>query len=129
MKSWHQHQKIAPKAARTSRDGIVFHSKTEKDRYEYLRLLEKAKEISDLQRQPRFNLEFSCSCGSIRVMAGAKVSHYTADFSYVEKGIQVIEDVKAYATEQAKLRIRVFEAVSGKKVRIVRKWQRAWVVE
>jgi hypothetical protein len=139
-KSRYEYQKVAPAALRTSRDGILFHSKTEKDRYEYLRLLQMAKEIRNLKTQ----VPYALSSGSICVMAGDKPAKYTADFVYEEKmpveevrrpvafqitggdpesgyWVQVIEDVKGYPDENSRLRIRVFEALHGVRVRIVKR--------
>ncbi len=121
-KSRYEYQKVAPAALRTSRDGILFHSKTEKDRYEYLRLLQMAKEIRNLERQVVFPLS---TPSGIKVMAGDKVARYTPDFCYQEniagEWFDVIEDVKGYPDENSKLRIRVFEALHGRKVTIVKR--------
>lgn len=129
--SWQSYQKIAPKHARTSGDGILFHSKTEKDRYEYLRLLEKAHEIQNLRRQVKYPLTLQHGgYKPVIVMAGGKPAHYTPDFVYIENGITVIEDVKGYRDENSKLRIRVFEAFYDLKVTIVsRPRGRGWVTE
>jgi hypothetical protein len=110
-RSWHSYQKVAPKPDRTGSDGFVYDSKTEMRRGEELRLLEKAGVISDLVRQKKFPLEFSCSCGAIKVLAGERVAQYRPDFVYMAGGIQVIEDVKGYPDETSKFRIRVFEAL------------------
>jgi hypothetical protein len=133
-KSWHQYKKVAPKGARTSANGIVFHSKTEKDRYEHLRLLQMAKEISGLETQVRFDLK-SFGEHPFIVMAGIKCAHYTCDFFYIEHGATpdedrvIIEDTKGYMDENSKLRIRVFEAFYGHKVRIVKKVKgKGWVI-
>ncbi len=115
--SRYQYQKIAPVHARTGINGRVFHSKTEKDRFEYLRLLAMANEITDLECQVKFTLER----GDIKIMAGNRVAHYTADFVYTEKGTRVVEDVKGYPDEQSRLRIRVFEALHGQKVNILKR--------
>ena len=130
QKSWHQYSKRAPVAERTGPDGFVYDSKTEMLRGMDLQLLQRAGEISDLQRQVKFPLEFKCSCGGITVMAGKRPAHYTADFVYTEKGRRVVEDVKGYADESSKLRIRIFEALHGQKVTIVKKIKGlGWVTE
>lgn len=128
--SRYAYAKRAPVAARTGPDGFVYDSRTEMLRGLDLILLQRAGEISDLQRQVRFPLEFKCSCGGITVMAGKRVMHYTADFVYTEKGIRVVEDCKGYADETSKLRIRVFEALHGQKVTIMKKIKGVgWVKE
>lgn len=126
--SWHQYSKRAPVPERTGPDGFVYDSKTEMRRGLDLQLLQKAGEISDLQRQVKFPLEYSCSCGAITVMAGKRPAQYTADFVYTENGKRVIEDCKGYADETSKLRIRVFEALYGEKV-VIMKYMRkvGWV--
>lgn len=130
--SRYQYAKRAPKEARTGADGHVYDSRTEMLRGQDLQLLARAGEISDLQRQVKFPLEYRCSCGSITVMAGSRPAHYTPDFVYTDKrtGLRMVEDVKGYPDEQAKLRIRVFEALYGQKVTIMRKVKGVgWVQE
>lgn len=73
----------------TEVDGIKFDSKKEAGRYEDLKLLIRAGEISDLEIQPRFPM----------VVNGRLVCTYVADFAYRTKdGKRVIEDVKSKAT-------------------------------
>lgn len=105
---------------KTEIHGIKFDSKKEADRYLDLVLLEKAGEISDLEIQPRFALERDDLKVKIRSKRypNGRQCHYTADFSYIEQGQQVIEDVKGMITDAAKLRIAVFEALYGVVVRI-----------
>lgn len=125
---------VAPKEQRTSRDGIVFHSKGEMQRYEQLLLWVVAKEIRNLRRQVKFPL----------IINGVQVGFYTADFVYEVKRTQVVwgsnqteeiwrevvEDFKGMSTTDAKLRIKLFEACTGKTVTIskaksrpVKKWR------
>ena len=68
-------------------DGISFASQKEAGRYMDLKLLQRAGVIKDLELQPRYDV----------VVAGQKICYYLADFRYfdVEKGAQVVEDVKA----------------------------------
>lgn len=128
-KSWHEHRKLAPKEQRTSHDGIVFHSKTELRRWEYLKLLQKAGEISGLERQVKF--EFSIQVREnvvINIMAGNKIACYTADFKYRDKsGKEIYEDVKAYRDETSKFRIRVAEGLHRIKITIVMLKSNRWV--
>lgn len=131
--SRHQFAKRAPKEARTGADGFVYDSRTEMLRGQELLLLQRAGEIRKLERQVRFPLEYKNSAGGVTVMAGNRVAHYTADFVYEElisdygdngfpdHWVKVIEDVKGYADESSKLRIRVFEAIHACKVTILRK--------
>jgi len=82
---------------KTISDGIVFDSKKEAIRYAELKLLEKAKEISDLELQPRFTLlpSYKRDGKTIRKI------EYVADFRYREPdGTVVIEDVKSAITKK-----------------------------
>lgn len=71
-------------ASPTTVDGIVFHSAKEAKRYGELKLLQRAGKISELKLQPKFKLVIE--------------ETYIADFSYVENGAKVIEDVKGFLT-------------------------------
>lgn len=129
MMNRHQYAKRAPKELRTGHDGFVYDSKTEMDRFYHLNILQRAGEIRDLRRQECFALEVP---GVVRVMAGTKPAVYTPDFCYQEKcageWVDVVEDVKGYADEASKLRIRVFEAFYNQPVRIVKKVRgQGWV--
>lgn len=96
-------------------DGITFDSLAERDRYLELQLLARAGTISDLRPSPeqpkkdRFKL-----AGGIT---------YTPDFTYMEGGRRVAEDVKggkATATAHFRDKARLFrEAYPGIELRIV----------
>lgn len=83
-------------------DGITFHSKAERGRWMDLRLMEKAGEISELQRQVRYPLEVN----------GLHVCDYIADMVYEKNGL-VVEDVKGYKTEIYRLKKKLMLAVHG----------------
>ena len=93
-------------------DNITFASKAEGIRYCDLKLLQIAGEITDLKCHPAYPLKIN----------DVKVGRYTADFEYVDKatGEVIIEDVKGRITEASSLRIRVFNALYGKTVRIIK---------
>lgn len=83
-------------AVKTWVDGIEFASKAEARRYGELKLLERAKQITALQVQPKFLL-----IPQTRRPDGVleRPAHYLGDFEYVDAGGQrVIEDVKSPAT-------------------------------
>lgn len=86
-------------------DNVSFASRAEAARYSELKLLLQAREISDLTLQPRFTLQlpFTDNQG---VKHGA--IEYVADFSYAEKGILTVEDVKGMLTEVYKLKKKLF---------------------
>ena len=89
-------------------DGTFFHSKGELRRWEELKMLEKAGEISGLQRQVKFPLHVISPCGEV-----IQFACLTLDFVYNENGRKVFEDFKSPATahdEAYRLRKRAFEA-------------------
>lgn len=104
---------------------LKFHSKAEAARYAELKLLLKAGKISDLELQPRFKLISPCKKYAVKIWGkkGARQCVYTADFSYLDlenDGALVVEDVKGYVDDTAKLRIAIFEAFYGVRVRLIR---------
>ncbi len=68
-----------------------------------LLLLEKAGAISTLSRQVPFLI----------VINGVRVCKYTADFTYIENGVLVVEDAKGVRTTAYKLKKRLMKAVHG----------------
>ena len=73
-------------------DGMHFDSKREAARWQELRLLERAGEISDLRRQVRYEL--------VPKLPGERPVDYIADFVYRDKnGNEVVEDVKGVRTQ------------------------------
>ena len=73
-------------------DGMHFDSKREAARWQELRLLERAGEISDLRRQVRYEL--------VPKLPGERPVDYIADFVYRDKnGNNVVEDVKGVRTQ------------------------------
>lgn len=84
-------------AKKTIVDGIKFDSKAESARYLELKNLEKAGEISDLQRQVRFELIPSQHDENGEVIE--RPCYYVADFVYRESGKTVVEDCKGYRTD------------------------------
>jgi ribosomal protein S8 len=84
---------------KTQVDGIWFDSKVEAERYRDLRILEAAGEISKLEVHPKFTLVpgFTPINGKRE-----KAITYKADFSYIENGKVIVEDVKSVATRTAR---------------------------
>lgn len=72
----------------TAPDGQKFDSVKEYHRWGCLRLMERAGVISDLKRQVRFEL--------IPRIGEERACNYIADFTYLENGKLVVEDVKGY---------------------------------
>lgn len=93
-----------------TRDGETFDSVKEWGRWEELKLLERAGEITELRRQVKFKLiptmrEPVCEMSSQGVFKKGKVIErevsYIADFVYKNKlGFEVVEDVKGVRTKE-----------------------------
>lgn len=79
-------------ARKTIVDGITFDSKKESNRYVELKLLEKQHLISELNTQTKFNL--------IPKQDGERAVNYYADFTYIDNGVLIVEDVKSAATRK-----------------------------
>lgn len=82
-------------AIKTEVDGHEFDSKAEADRYSELKQMMLGGLIANLELHPTYDL----------TVQGIKIGTYTADFRYrdIEKGIQVVEDVKSVATAKKEL--------------------------
>lgn len=92
-------------------DGIKFDSRAEGRRYNELKLFVAGGEISNLELQPKFQLEVN----------GALVCTYVADFSYQQRGYRIVEDVKSKATKtrQYRIKVKLLKALTGIEVREV----------
>ena len=93
-------------AKKATVDGHTFDSKREAERYCELKLFLRAKEIKNLELQPRFLLQdgFVDKEGNEH-----KKIEYVADFMYVDKsGKTVVEDVKGVLTDVYKLKKKMF---------------------
>jgi hypothetical protein len=77
-------------AIKTTVEGVTFDSKREARRWQELKLLERAGEISRLERQVKFPL----------TVEGHLIANYTADFQYytTKPKARVVEDVKGGGT-------------------------------
>lgn len=87
-------------------DNIKFDSKAEANRYIELKLLEKSAKISDLELQPKFELQekyINNKGEKIRAIT------YKADFRYLEGNKIVVEDVKGVETKEFKIKRKLFE--------------------
>lgn len=89
---------------KTLRDGILFDSKAEADRYTELKLLEKAGLIQDLKLQPEYELQpkFKYHKKTERAIT------YKADFEYMEGVTTVVEDVKGFVTKDFAIKRKLF---------------------
>lgn len=84
----------------TTVDGVKHDSKKEAKRWLELNLLQRAGEISDLQRQVPFELIPAQYIDGKCVERSVK---YVADFVYTTRnGLEVVEDTKSHATRKNK---------------------------
>lgn len=84
----------------TEAQGMVFASKKEADRYQQLKLLEVAGEISDLRCQVPFPIRVN----------GVLICKYIADFTYTTKSGKVVEDTKGYRNSVYRLKAKLMKA-------------------
>ncbi len=98
------------RAIKTEVDGIMFDSKKEAKRYQYLKERLDAGIIADLKLQPQFKCEIN----------GKKICTYKADFEYLladqigpqgQIGHYVVEDVKGFKTPTYRLKKKLVEAL------------------
>ena len=90
-------------------DGILHDSIKEANRWCELNLLLKAKQISDLQRQVKFEL--------IPKQDGERAVYYIADFVYTENGKKVVEDVKGVRTKEYKIKKKLMLYFHGIRIK------------
>lgn len=114
-RSWHQRVKRSPASGRTSADGLVFDSKAELRRWEELKLLERAGEITCLDRQRVFTLAFEGRPVLIRSgrYPNGRTATYTADFVYFQGNKRIFEEFKGHDTAESRFRRAVVEALYG----------------
>lgn len=94
-------------AKRLKIDGITFDSKLEAERYQQLKLLQKANAISGLEYHKKFVIIPKSRYGDN--------VYYEADFFYFENGKPIVEDTKSKATVTAvyKLKKRLLAETHG----------------
>jgi hypothetical protein len=95
------------RARKTEVDGIIFDSGREAARYQELRLLEKAGEISNLELQVKFSLDIE----------GVHICSYEADFCYNEKGQVIVEDSKGVRTPSYRIKAKLMWALYRIRIR------------
>lgn len=86
-------------------DNIKFESNLEAERYRQLKLLQRAKQISNLRLQVPFLLQE----GFKKNGKTHRKIEYIADFVYEENGQTVVEDTKGIKTETFKIKQKLFE--------------------
>ena len=106
------------RAQKAMADGITFDSKSERNRYLELKLMERGNLISGLELQPSFKL--FCGQTPVKYDSGRHAT-YKADFRYQDKERgTVVEDVKGMDTPLSKLKRALVAAHYGFKVEIVK---------
>lgn len=91
---------------KTEMDGITFDSHAEARRYQELRLLQRAGDITNLICHPRYDL-----FPGTKASDGSRLSKiaYVADFEYInEAGETIVEDVKGVETAVFRLKRNLF---------------------
>jgi hypothetical protein len=110
----------------TTIDGIRFDSQKEARRYQELKLLERAGEIRNLERQPEFDLNVVQRSDDYNY--SKKVGVWRGDFRYEERRYTaakrerwdvIVEDVKGFKTPVYRLKKRMVEAQYGIQIREV----------
>lgn len=86
-------------------DNIKFDSTLEANRYQELKLLQRAKQISNLRLQVPFLLQE----GFKKNGKTHREIKYIADFVYEENGQTIVEDTKGICTEVFKIKQKLFE--------------------
>jgi len=106
-------------AVRTAcRAGAHHRSKAEARRCDELHLLQLGGKIRGLRAHPQV-------CFALHAN-GVNITTWRADFVYfdVEKGLEIVEDVKGYQTQLSAMKHRLMEAVHGVKVTLVHSGRR-----
>ncbi|MBI5259803.1 MAG: DUF1064 domain-containing protein [Burkholderiales bacterium] len=99
-------------------EGQKFDSKAELKRWLDLRLLLRAREITNLERQVSFELVPKTTRPSGGV---ERAVHYIADFVYTDRrGLRVVEDVKGAATPEYRLKRKLMLHVHGIEIREIK---------
>lgn len=104
------------KAQKKTIDGITFASTKEANRYEELKLLQKARKIQDLQMQVKFEL---IPTQRINGKVAERKCAYKADFVYIENGKKVVEDTKGVKTKDYIIKRKLMLYVHGIRIKEV----------
>lgn len=102
------------KSKKTEVDGVTFDSKKEAKRYQELRILEKAGEITDLQRQVKYEL---IPAQRIDGRVAERKVEYVADFVYTQDGQTIVEDTKGFRTKDYIIKRKLMLWVHGIRIK------------
>ena len=95
-------------------DGMTFDSKKEYMRWCELKLLERARAISELRRQVEYELLPAQKIGG---KVAERAVKYIADFVYVENGERIVEDTKGVRTADYILKRKLMLYLHGIRIR------------
>lgn len=104
------------RSRKITRDGITFDSVKEYKRFQELALLERAGQVSDLQRQVKFELIPSQRVNGKVV---ERPCTYIADFVYCQDGQKVVEDTKGFKTKDYIIKRKLMLHVHGIRIKEV----------
>ena len=96
-------------------DGFEFDSRKEAKRYSELKLLLRAKKISNLILQPEFLLQESFKLNETTHRA----IKYISDFQYEMEGKTIIEDCKGFKTDTYQLKKKLFLYKYGNEITFI----------
>lgn len=96
-------------------NGIKYDSKKESRRGNELKLLEKSGIIKDLKMQVKFELQPSYKFKGKTIRS----INYIADFTYIQNGELIVEDVKGIQTDSFKIKKKIFEYKYGIEINII----------
>lgn len=87
-------------------DGIKFDSQKEGNRYEELKLLQRANEIKELELQKKFELQPSFKINGKTIIA----IKYICDFYYYDNKLHkyIVEDTKGFKTKEYMIKRKIF---------------------
>lgn len=110
------------RAQPTEVEGIRFASIREAQRYQELRLLERAGEIRNLETQPSFPITINGRQVRVRSKGypNGRAMKAVMDFAYFDGNRRVIEDVKGMDTPVSRIKRALVEAIYGVRVEIVK---------
>lgn len=94
---------------------LGFASKDERDRYQQLKILERAGIISDVKRQQEI------------ILTKARIS-YTADATYIEDGVKIVEDYKGFIGERFRVIMQLWRVYGPAVLRVVTRAHGAFIV-
>lgn len=104
-------------AQKTVIDGITFDSKKEAHRYQELKWMQRAGQITDLKLQVPY--EIIPSMKSPTTGRKVQATKYIADFVYRQRGLTVVEDVKGVRTQGYLLKKKLMLFMHGIEIREV----------